>query len=298
MAATNAAYQDVSTRPRELQDPLNFYFYHPLAARLARLLVPTGISPNMVSVAGAVALLLAAWCFVSLSWPANAAAGLALMLAWHVIDGADGDLARMTGRSSATGELVDGVCDYFGNIVMYFAFAFWLDDTLGGWAWAIAWSAGGSHILQTNHAETQRRLYAWRVYGKSWIRQAAEAGDQLFAKTSWFTRWFGFWGEGYVWLSNLMSPSGNPLDAALAEADHDQKARIRALIRDRSRGSLALEMLLGANPKTFIIAASIALGGPLYYFVTVLTVLNLILIVSIVHHKRVERQLAATISAL
>lgn len=298
MAATNAAYQDVSTRPRELQDPLNFYFYHPLSARLARLLEPTGVSPNMVSVSGAVALLLATWCFVSLSWPVNAAAGLGFMLAWHVIDGADGDLARLTGRSSATGELVDGVCDYFGNVVMYFAFAFWLDDTLGGWAWALASSAGGSHILQTNHAETQRRLYAWRVYGKSWIRQAAESGDPVFAKRSWFTRWFGFWGEGYVWLSNLMSPSANPLDAALAEAGPDRKARIRALIRDRARGSLALEMLLGANPKTFIIAAGIALGGPLYYFLTTIVALNLLLIVSIIHHKRVERQLAAAISAL
>ena len=41
-------------RPRELQDPLNFYFYHPLARRLARLLVPTPVSPNMVSVMSAV----------------------------------------------------------------------------------------------------------------------------------------------------------------------------------------------------------------------------------------------------
>ena len=31
-------------RPRELQDPLNFYFYHPLSRRLARLLVPTPVS--------------------------------------------------------------------------------------------------------------------------------------------------------------------------------------------------------------------------------------------------------------
>lgn len=297
MAAQDAVYHDIATRPRELQDPLNFYFYHPLAARLARLLLPTGISPNLVSVGGAVALVLATWAFVSLTWPLNAAIGLAFMLAWHVIDGADGDLARMTGKSSATGELVDGVCDYFGNTVMYFAFAFWLDDTLGGWAWALACSAAASHVLQTNHAETQRRLYAWRVYGRSWLRRAAESGDDVFKKKNWFTRWFGFWGEGYVWLSNLMSPSANPLDEALAAAGPDKTARIRALIRDRSRASLALEMALGANPKTFIIAASIALGGPLYYFLALLTALNLILIVSIVHHKRVERRLIAAITA-
>lgn len=296
--AARAAELDVGARPRELQDGLNLYFYHPLAARLARLLVPTGISPNMVSVGGALAMVLATLAFVGLIWPINAAVGLSLMMAWHVIDGADGNLARMTGTASATGELVDGVCDYFGNTFMYFAFAFWLDDTLGGWAWALAWSAGASHVVQTNHAETQRRLYAWRVYGRSWIRHAAETGDEVFRKQSWFTRYFGFWAVGYVWLSSRMSPSANPVDEALAAAGPDKATRIRALIRDRSGLSLALEKALGANPKTLIIAASIALGGPYSYFVAVLTALNLILIVSIAHHKREERRLAALIATL
>ena len=41
------------SRPPELQDGLNRYLYHPLAARLARLLAPTRITPNLVSVVGA-----------------------------------------------------------------------------------------------------------------------------------------------------------------------------------------------------------------------------------------------------
>ena len=288
-------------RPRELEDGLNLHLYHPLAWALARRLARTPLTPNQVSVAGGLTVVAAGAAYTGPlwggpAWPWSALLGLALHMAWHVIDGADGDLARMTGKSSATGELVDGVCDYFGNIVMYFAFAFWLDDTLGGWAWALTAGAGASHILQTNHAETQRRLYAWRVYGRSWLRSAAERGDALFQKKSRFARWFGICGEFYVWLSKLMSPSANPLDAALAAAGPDEAARIRALIRDHSRLSLALEMMLGANPKTFLIAASIALGGPLYFFLVMLAVVNLILIVSIVHHKRMERRLAAMIA--
>ena len=54
---------------------------------------------------------------------------------------------------------------------MYFAFAFLLDDTLGGWAWALAVAAGASHIVQTNHAESQRRAYLWWVYGVPWLQQ-------------------------------------------------------------------------------------------------------------------------------
>ena len=298
MASASAGNLLPRTRPRELEDPLNLFFYHPLAARLARLLVPTGIAPNAVSVMSLVMLCGATWAFVDLAWPLNALIGLAFMLTWHIVDGADGDLARMTGRASATGELVDGVCDYAGNVIMYFAFAFLLDDTLGATAWVLAVAAGASHIIQTNHAETQRRLYLWRAYGVPWLRNAAASGDAVFRGEGWFNRYFGFWAIGYVWLSNHMSPSANPIDEALAQAAGDPREtqRIRAMVRRSSRVSLVLQKGLGANPKTIVIAASIALGSPVYYFLTTIVALNLLLIVSIVHHKIVDRRLVAALT--
>ena len=152
-------------RPPELQDGLNRYLYHPLAARLARLLAPTPVTPNFVSVSGLRPRWGAVWAYLGLGWPQGALLGFLLHAAWHVTDGADGDLARLKGTSSATGELVHGVCDYAGHTVMYFAFAFLLDDWLGVWAWVLAVAAGASHIAQTNHAETQRRTYLWWAYG-------------------------------------------------------------------------------------------------------------------------------------
>jgi phosphatidylglycerophosphate synthase len=299
MAMANAAEIRPQSRPRELEDPLNHFFYHPLAARLARLLRPTGISPNMVSVMGLLALIAAALAYTGLAWPANALTGFAFMLAWHVIDGADGDLARMTGRASATGELVDGVCDYAGNIILYFAFAFMLDDWIGAWAWILAVVAGASHIVQTNHAETQRRLYLWRAYGVPWLRNAKASGDAVFSKDTWFTRYFGFWAVGYVWLSNRMTPSSNPIDAALAKAEGDPREteRIRQLLRRAFGPGLALPKAIGANPKTFLMAASMALGSPLYYFLAMIFGVNLILLASILYHRRVAARLAAKLAS-
>jgi len=221
------------------------------------------------------------------------------MLLWHVVDGADGDLARMTGRASATGELVDGVCDYFGNTVMYFAFAFLADNVWGAWAWILAVAAGASHIVQTNHAETQRRLYLWRAYGVPWLRNARAAGnDAVFKRDTWFTRWFGFWAVGYVWLSDRMTPAANPIDLALAKAEGDPEeiARIRALVRREFAPSLWLPKLLGANPKTFLIAGAILLGSPVWYFLAMIGPVNLILAVSIMHHKRLAARVASAFS--
>lgn len=288
-----------ANRPRELQDPLNFYFYHPLARRLARLLVPTPVSPNMVSVMSAVCLCAAAACFVGLAWPANGLAGFFFMLLWHIVDGADGDLARMTGRASATGELVDGVCDYFGNTVMYFAFAFQADNVWGAWAWVLAAVAGASHIVQTNHAETQRRLYLWRAYGVPWLRNARAAGDDdVFRRDTWFTRYFGFWAVGYVWLSNRMTPPANPIDQALEQAEGDpaETARIRATVRAGYAPTMWLPMLLGANPKTFLIAGAILLGSPVWFFLAMIGPVNLILIASILHFRRLGEQTAERVS--
>lgn len=160
-AVPETAPKKPSSRPPELQDWLNAHVYHPLSRRLAMLLAPTPVTPNMVSVAGGLCVVAAAVCYSQLSYPVSVVLGFAFHLLWHVVDGADGDLARMTGRTSATGELVDGVCDYVSHIVLYLTLAAMLDDTLGGWGWALAVAAGASHIAQTNHAESTKRTYLW-----------------------------------------------------------------------------------------------------------------------------------------
>ena len=65
-------------RPRELQDPLNYYLYHPLAWQVARLLAHTPITPNMVSVVGAGFVVAAGVAYTQLAWPVAAALGMAL----------------------------------------------------------------------------------------------------------------------------------------------------------------------------------------------------------------------------
>ena len=168
-----------NTRPTELQDPLNLYIYHPLARRLARALSHTPVTPNMVSVFGGLMVVAAGviywgmdpWASYSpiWAWPIGALMGMALHLGWHVVDGADGDLARMTGRASPIGEIVDGICDYVSHIIMYFLLAAVLQRSIGGLAWPIMIAAGVSHVVQSNHVEVERRFYLAWIYGVPWL---------------------------------------------------------------------------------------------------------------------------------
>jgi phosphatidylserine synthase len=281
-------------RPLELQDWLNRYLYHPLAARLARLLKPTGISPNAVSVAGALMVWAAAYAYTAIAWPQGAILGFALHLLWHVVDGADGDLARLTGKTSPTGELVDGVCDYSGHFVLYIALAAMLDDQIGGWAWPLTAAAGASHIAQTNHAETQRRAYLWWAYGVPWLKHAQAAGDEVFKAGNWFTLTFGWMARDYLKLANIMTPHMARIDAIVAEAA-GERARlvlIRRLAKRSARRSLAFQKAVGPNPRTLILGASMVLGSPLWYFLAEVLLLNAVLLASVRHHNAVGRRLA------
>lgn len=283
------------TRPPELQDALNRRLYHPLAARLARALRPTGIHPNAVSIAGGLLVWGTAWAYAVVGGAVGVALGFALHLLWHVVDGADGDLARLTGKASPTGELVDGVCDYSGHFVLYFALTFLLDNSIGWWAWPLALVAGASHIAQTNHAETQRRCYLWWAYGIPWLKHARAAGDEVFQEHDWFTQTFGWMARDYLRLAELMSPSARRLDAIVEAAAGDEwrTKRIRRLVRRASRRSLALQKAVGPNPRTLILGASMALGSPLWFFLAEAVALNVLLAVSVAHHNEVGRRLVA-----
>ena len=302
MASTHAGLPPlgppiVRKRPRELEDLLNLFLYHPLAARLARFLQPTGISPNAVSVLGMVCIWAAAASYSFLPWPQSALIGLSLHMLWHVVDGADGDLARLTGKSSPTGELVDGLCDYAGHALLYVALAAMADDRIGLWAWPLAFLAGVSHAVQANHAETQRRAYLWWAYGVPWLRHARSNGDELFRRRRWFTRIFAWPARLYLWAGEAMTPNMAEVDLALAKAAEDPRrlALIRRLVRRSSRRSLLLQKAIGANPRTLILGACMLLGSPIAFFLVQLVVLNLVLAASIRHHNLVGRRLAEKI---
>jgi phosphatidylglycerophosphate synthase len=280
-------------RARELQDPLNHYLYHPLAWQLAVRLARTPLTPNMVSVIGAGFVLAAAVAYAQPGWPVSALLGLVLHMTWHVVDGADGDLARITGRSSPTGEMVDGLCDYISHIVLYFVLGYLLSLQMGSMAWAIMTVAGLSHIVQSNHVEVQRRQYQWWVYGTPWLRNTHSA-DSATARSG-----FGGLVSFYLSLASGMTPHALKIDAAVAAADHDPAARerIRAAVGAEAPPLLFLCKLLGPNPRAIVLGMSMLAGSPIWYFIYQAVVLNLLLAVSVVRHNRAAERIAARIAA-
>ncbi|HKT16067.1 MAG TPA: CDP-alcohol phosphatidyltransferase family protein [Allosphingosinicella sp.] len=288
-----------SLRPAELEDGLNRLVFHPLARRLALRLAPTGISPNAVSIAGGTMVVAAGGLYVGLAWPLSAIAGFAVHALWHVVDGADGDLARLTGKASPTGELVDGLCDYVGHIILYVLLTILLAEQIGSAAWLIASLAGASRILQANHAESQRRTYLWWAYGRPWLRQEDKGAGGAFAQRHWAILLFGWLARLYLILARAMTPNTALIDAKIAAAANDpaETERIRLLVKRTAPPSILLQKALGSNPCTLLLGASMALGTPLPFFVAICLLLNLLLAVSLSYHRTWARALAASLEA-
>ena len=289
-------------RPRELEDTLNHRLYHPLAWQLAKLLSRTPLTPNQVSVAGGLTVVCAGIAYVSPlwggpflsteAWPFSAALGMLLHMAWHVIDGADGDLARMTGRSSPYGEMIDGLCDYLSHMVLYVLLGVLMSASLGPWAWAITIPAGLAHAVQSTHVEAQRRFYLYWVYAKPWLNNARPEGRGPFA---WLVAL-------YLRVALGSTPSALAIDRTISAAAADDPARLE-LLRDMIRAEmpplLRLQKLLGPNSRAIALGLSMLLtASPLAYFVYGGVWLSLLLVLSIILHNRSWRRLAKRIEAL
>ena len=296
-------------RPRELQDGLNFHIYHPLAWRLAKLLSSTPLTPNMVSVFGGLLVVAAGVVYYNmdstggtwaLGWPAGALLGMILHMTWHVVDGADGDLARLTGRSSPIGEMVDGICDYVSHIIVYVLLAFVLTRQVGAgeaWAWTLA--AGLSHIVQSNHVEVQRRFYQYWTYGVPWLNNAKDNSAGMFATTGLFNKLLRTIAQVYLRMAAGMTPHARQIDAAVSEAMASGNTRrleaIRAEVAREQKPLLNFLKFLGPNPRAIVLGLAMLAGSPVYYFFYQAVVLNVLLLISVQLHNRAAMATAARI---
>ncbi|MHA6722490.1 CDP-alcohol phosphatidyltransferase family protein [Sphingomonas sp. RS2018] len=279
-------------RPPELQDALNARLYHPLAWQLARLISATPVTPNMVSVFGCLMLVATTAAYAGLPWPVSVAIGLACHMSWHVVDGADGDLARMTGRTSPLGEMIDGASDYLGHVILYVVLTIQLSGVIGGGAaWALAIAAGASHAVQTNHAESQKRVYQWWAYGVPWLKQSGPVKRTR-------TGVLGGLATLYLTVALRMNRSADAVDAALAAASPERLERMRTLVRSRGRALLAWSKLVGPNPRAFILAAAMLVADVRWFFVAEIVVLNLVLVASVMRQRRQNRALAAELAGV
>lgn len=143
------------------------HFDRHISLAVSRSIVETGISPNMMTVFSTVLGLLGALLFLG-SGRAFFVAGALLVWAHSVLDGCDGELARVRFQESAFGSDLDFWGDNLVHFVLFtcMGVGFWLSGR-GLHALALGAVAGGGALAS-----------AWTAWGHRLRRRAAASGPE------------------------------------------------------------------------------------------------------------------------
>ena len=144
-----------SLKSLDVEEPIDVYVHRPLAYLLARALLPTPVSPNLVTIASMLIGVSGAYLMVA-DVPYHWQWAALCTFTGTVFDCADGQLARMRKTSSVIGRMLDGTADVIVTAAILIAGGYHLYFKYGaanawlGWA-AVAFTlvAGVATSIQT-----------------------------------------------------------------------------------------------------------------------------------------------------
>jgi len=138
--------------------PVSRYVNRPISTRMSMVLAPLRPSPDLLSVVVALLGLIAAWLLAG----GHGLAGGLLAQAVSVLDGVDGELARLQIRASPRGALLDGVLDRIVDVALVAALGVWAvhEGTAASSAVALVAAAAAGSVLSM---ATKDRIAALRL---------------------------------------------------------------------------------------------------------------------------------------
>jgi len=263
---------DGTGRALSIETPTNRWFVHRISDALLAPAIRLGIHPNMVSLIGLGFGAAAGVAYVHWRDPWMATLGFVLMIGWHICDGLDGRLARATGKVTALGRLLDGVCDYATFFMVLVPIALTFDN----WPMVLTFGliAGMAHALQSAFYEGERESWTRRSRGVFVAKPRSNAGG-------------------------LIERSYNRIEASLGNCERPIDHWLAAH-PDRLPGYLAasvpvmrMSAILSANSRTIAIWLACMAGFPVAYWVWELVGLSLIAFVLAARLRQVEASLCS-----
>ncbi len=264
------AGRDPARRTTEIEEITNLYLIHPLAGRLVPMFARLHVTPNAVSIVGMLFGILSAFAYYRYWDPRFAVAGFALMIAWHVMDGADGQLARYTQSYSYLGKMLDGIADNVTFAAVYAALAVAASRRHGSWVYALVAISAVFHAMQSASYETQRQEYEYLGWGKKPQEPPLRNSDARDRHGPvGIRRLLDFLHRLFFGLSFLTAGTNRRFRETMAEALRTDPAKavwVRQLYRDTLAPQIRSWSVLSANYRTLGIFISALFKVPEYYF--------------------------------
>lgn len=280
-------------RTIEIEEATNLYFIHPISRALVAVFQKFGLHPNLVSLGGIGFGALAAWAYFQYSHWEMALAGFLFMIGWHVMDGADGQLARLTGKTSEVGKVLDGVVDHVTFALVYVSLTIASAAIWGNWVWWLTAAAGISHAVQASTYEFQRQSYNYWVFGNKSDQPVRPSEYRRSMKgVSGIKRLFAWVQLGYLYVQYRLAGINNELIGSLLELkDGPHAVEMREAYRSTNLRAVKRWSVLSSNYRTIAIFVACLASNPLLFFVFEILFLNAALLALQVMQTRRNRAL-------
>lgn len=284
-------------KSQDTEEWLDIHFTRPLGLLWARFFNYFNIHPNVVTILSIILGVAAAVFFYFDKLWLNAI-GILLLVWANLYDSADGQLARMTGKKTRWGRILDGFAGDVWFFAIYFSLSLRLTPEWGVWIWLLSAFAGFvCHARQCQLADYYRNIHLYFLKGEGGSeldnsRKLTDEFQSLNWKTDGAWKLFLFFYRNYTRKQEQATPAFQHFKAALDK--RFGKALPQALRDDFRRGSLPLMKwanILTFNTRAIVLYVSLLVGLPWIYMLFEVTVMNALLIYMRARHEKLCRQL-------
>lgn len=298
-------------KSQDTEEWLDIHFTRPLGFLWARFFDALGVHPNVVTILSIVLGIAAGVMFYFDDLTYNII-GILLLVWANLYDSADGQLARMTGKKTRWGRILDGFAGDVWFFCIYAAIClrlmgqpmpFWPAHDWGMWIWLLcAWAGLICHGKQCQLADYYRNIHLYFLKGESGSElDNAAALRAEFRSLTWRKdgawRLFLYFYGNYTHSQEQQTPA---FQAFKAKLDQRYGRAIPAALAERfRRGSLPLMKyanILTFNTRAIVLYISILVGQPWLYPLFEVTVMAALYYYMRARHERLCRELSATLS--
>lgn len=275
----------------DTEEFIDIHFYRPIGYRWALFFNRFGVSPNSITIASIFIGIAAGICFYFQSLTINIV-GMLLLIWANSYDSADGQLARMTGKKTPLGRILDGFSGDLWFISIYAAICLRLTPEWGIWIWLLAATTGFFHSKQAAMADYYRNIHLLFLKGKagselSHSPQLKENYKKMSWKRDFIYKLFETFYINYTVGQEKLTPKFQRMMQVIRTKYHDQAPEwFRTAFRRKSLPLMKYTNMLSFNTRVIALFISLFIGKPWLYFLFELTVLNAMLVYMIYTHER------------
>jgi phosphatidylglycerophosphate synthase len=269
----------------EITERADLYFFHPLGFVLARLAQSLRMTPTQVTVIGALVGVAGG---ALLYDERLGLVAFAFLILHGIIDSADGQLARMTGRITELGKVLDGGSGYVTHAAIYLAIAAGVLHRRGD-GLILIWMvlAGIATVAQAGMYEYHRTAYS-SVVGEGRVLR------HELAKVAPWLRWLY---RGYLFMQRSLMGLHTEVEAALTRRSIAGVVRDedRARYRDLFCGPVRGWNLLGDNTRFYAIGVLACFHRIDLYFAFISLPMNLVFLALWLRQRRADQRFLASL---